>query len=35
MKEEKRKLEYIIYNMFKAKDATNDKLKRIKLICEE
>jgi hypothetical protein len=27
MKEEKRKLEYIIYNMLKAKDATNDKLK--------
>jgi hypothetical protein len=35
MKKENRKLRYILYVMFNAKHANNDKLKRIKLICEE
>jgi hypothetical protein len=35
MNEEKRNLEYIIHHMFQAKNANNNKLKRIKLICEE
>ena len=35
MKEEKRKLEYMLYDMIKVSDANKDKFKRIKQICDE
>ncbi|CAM0912400.1 unnamed protein product [Alopecurus aequalis] len=35
MKEEKKKLEYMLYDMLKLNDGNKEKLKRIKLICEE
>jgi hypothetical protein len=35
LKEEKRKLEYIIGDLFKLKEATRAKLKKIKEMCEE
>ena len=42
MKEEKKKLEYMLYDLVKARDedkaanvAAKDKIKRIKEICEE
>ena len=35
LKEDKRKLEYSLYDLLKVKDAGRDKLKRIMAICEE
>jgi hypothetical protein len=35
MKEQKRKLEQMIYDLLKVKDAAQEKLKRVKAICEE
>ena len=35
LKEEKKKLEYMLFDLLKASDGNKDKLKRIKLICDE
>ena len=35
LKEEKKKLEYALYDLVKVNGANKDKLKRIKLICDE
>jgi hypothetical protein len=35
MKEEKKKLEYMLYDILKANNVNKEKLKRIKLICDE
>jgi hypothetical protein len=35
MKEEKKKLEYMLFDLLKASRANKDKLKRIKPICGE
>lgn len=35
MKDEKRKVEYMLYDMFKAGDVLKEKLKKIKAICDD
>jgi hypothetical protein len=35
MKEENKKLQYILFNMLKASEANKDKLKSIREICDE
>jgi hypothetical protein len=35
LKEEKRKMEYAMYEMLKAKEVTNERFSMIKAICDE
>ena len=35
LKEEKKKVEYMLFDLFKASDALKDKVKMIKAICDE